>query len=150
MRTPQSLLDEDDPDIMNVPPHNHQVDFSEYMWMEEMEEFDRQVEEELQEQEMIEQCFEDLYEMERMASEILSTSPVENALITFESPPAQAGLRANGLVMARQQEQRSIQTVVEERRICTPMLAPITGRRVIVTSKLNPLAPEFHPRGGQC
>ena len=43
MRTPQSLLDEDDPDIMNVSPHDHHVDFSEYMWMEEMEEFDRQV-----------------------------------------------------------------------------------------------------------
>ena len=60
---------------------------------------------------MIEQCFEDLYEMEQMASEILSSSPVENALITFESSAAQAGLRANGLVMARQQEQRSIQIV---------------------------------------
>ena len=42
MRTPRPLLQDDDEDIMEMPPQ--EVDFSEYMWMmEEMEEFDQQV-----------------------------------------------------------------------------------------------------------
>lgn len=42
MRTPASLLNEDDPEVIPIV-QNQEVDFSEYMWMEEMEEFDRQV-----------------------------------------------------------------------------------------------------------
>ncbi|XP_005102244.1 polyadenylate-binding protein-interacting protein 2 [Aplysia californica] len=130
MRTPQSLLNEDDPNIVNMPSQD--VDFSEYMWMEEMDEFDRQVQEELQEQEMIEECFEDLYEMERLASEILSSSPVENDFITFDS--AHAGMRTNGMAHGWQDHSLS----------STP-----STEVTIVSSKLNPLAPEFYPRG-QC
>ncbi|CAG5127868.1 unnamed protein product [Candidula unifasciata] len=127
MRTPASLLNEDDPDIIPIV-QNQEVDFSEYMWMEEMEEFDRQVEEELQEQDLIEQCFEDLYEMEQIASEILSRSPVENAFITFDS--SHAGLRTVGMVRARQEH-----------------AVPLASQEeVIISSKLNPLAPEFFPR----
>jgi len=99
--------------------------------MEEMEEFDRQVEEELKEQELIEQCFEDLYEMEQIASEILSRSPVENAFITFDS--SHAGLRTVGMARGRQEHAASVASQEE----------------VIISSKLNPLAPEFFPRG-QC
>lgn len=42
MRTPASLLSDDEPAIIPIV-QNQEVDFSEYMWMEEMEEFDRQV-----------------------------------------------------------------------------------------------------------
>ena len=43
MRTPRSLLPDDDSEITPVV-NNQEVDFSEYMWMaEEMEEFDQQV-----------------------------------------------------------------------------------------------------------
>lgn len=135
MRTPPSLLNEDDDPniIMNMAPPD--VDFSEYEWMaEDLDEFDRQVEEELQEQEMIEQCFEDLYEMERLASEILSSSPVENALISFE-PSSVSGSRTNGMVHARQDPHSFSSVQVEE--------------PVRISSKLNPLAPEFKPKG-QC
>ncbi|BFY98115.1 hypothetical protein BsWGS_01155 [Bradybaena similaris] len=127
MRTPASLLNEDDPEIIPIV-QNQEVDFSEYMWMEEMEEFDRQVEEELQEQDLIEQCFEDLYEMEQIASEILSRLPVENAFITFDS--SHAGLRTVGMARARQEH-----------------AVPVANQeQVIISSKLNPLAPEFFPR----
>jgi hypothetical protein len=130
MRTPVSLLNDDEPEIIPII-QNQDVDFSEYMWMEQMDEFDRQVEEELQEQELIEQCFEDLYEMEQIASEILSSSPIENAFITFDS--SHAGMRTVGMAHARQEYAVSVPSQEE----------------VIVSSKLNPLAPEFVPRG-QC
>ncbi|XP_076439497.1 polyadenylate-binding protein-interacting protein 2-like [Babylonia areolata] len=67
MRTPPSLLDEEQVD--SQPPENPgpEVDFSEYMWMgEELEEFDRQVEEELWEQAFIEACFEDMLAEEEL------------------------------------------------------------------------------------
>ncbi|RUS79982.1 hypothetical protein EGW08_012247 [Elysia chlorotica] len=129
MRTPRSLVTDDDAEITPVP-NNQEVDFSEYMWMaEEMEEFDQQVEEELREQELIEQGFEDLYEMEEIVSEILSSSPIEHALITFDSE--QGSMRTNGMVYARQQSLSSV-AAIETR----------------TTSKLNPLAPEFIPK--QC
>ncbi|KAH9513233.1 Polyadenylate-binding protein-interacting protein 2 [Bulinus truncatus] len=130
MRTPPSLLDDEPTEIIPVV-QNQEVDFSEYMWMEQMEEFDRQVEEELLEQEMIEQCFEDLYEMEQIATEILSSSPMENAFITFDS--SHAGMRTNGMAHARHEH-----TYVY-----------MTPENIILSSKLNPLAPEFFPRG-QC
>ncbi|KAK3797670.1 hypothetical protein RRG08_054690 [Elysia crispata] len=129
MRTPRSLLTDDEAEITPVA-NNQEVDFSEYMWMaEEMEEFDQQVEEELREQELIEQGFEDLYEMEEIVSEILSSSPIEHALITFDSE--QGSMRTNGMVYARQESLSSV-AAIETR----------------TTSKLNPLAPEFIPK--QC
>lgn len=131
MRTPRSLLSEDDSE---VPPANTEVDFSEYMWMaEEMEEFDQQVEEELREQELIEQGFEDLYEMEEIVSEILSSSPVDHALITFDS--SQGSMRTNGMVYARQDSLFSV--------------GGVETLPTRTTSKLNPLAPEFIPKD-QC
>ncbi|NXA01389.1 PAI2B protein, partial [Nesospiza acunhae] len=38
--------------------------FAEYMWMENEEDFDRQVEEELQEQEFLDRCFQEMLEEE--------------------------------------------------------------------------------------
>lgn len=73
-----------------------------------------QVEEELREQELIEQCFEDLYEMEIIASEILSSSPLENAFITFDS--SHSGLRTVGMALARQEH--SVATASQEEVVC--------------------------------
>lgn len=75
------------------------IDKRNWMCFEHRQTLYFQVEEELLEQEMIEQCFEDLYEMEQIASEILSSSPVENAFITFDS--SHAGMRTNGMAHAR-------------------------------------------------
>ncbi|XP_039579654.1 polyadenylate-binding protein-interacting protein 2B isoform X2 [Passer montanus] len=43
--------------------HEHDP-FAEYMWMENEEDFDRQVEEELQEQEFLDRCFQEMLEEE--------------------------------------------------------------------------------------
>ncbi|GFN90765.1 polyadenylate-binding protein-interacting protein 2b [Plakobranchus ocellatus] len=127
MRTPHSLVYEDESEVLPAVT-NQEVDFSEYMWMvEELEEFDQQVEEEWREQELIEQGFEDLYEMEEIASEILSSSPVEHALVTFDS--SQGNMRTNGMVYARQE-----------------ILSSAAGVETRTSSKLNPLAPEFIPK----
>jgi len=140
MRTPRQLLPCDDDNSIEIPQQD--VDFSEYMWMmEEMEEFDRQVTEELQEQEMMEQGFQDLYDMEQMASDLLSSSPVQSALITFELPGAGEGVRCSGMVNARQDA--CSRTVAAT----TAALASSGGEQVATSSKLNPLAPEFKPRG---
>ncbi|XP_063988755.1 polyadenylate-binding protein-interacting protein 2 [Diachasmimorpha longicaudata] len=58
-----SYLDnvETEPDI----PGGENGDFSEYMWMENEEEFDKQVLEQLEEDEMMEQCLEAMLEEER-------------------------------------------------------------------------------------
>lgn len=65
------------------------------------------------EQDMIEQGFEDLFEMEQLASEILSTSPVENVYITFDS--TQAGIRTHGIAHARQEPCNNLSSADEVR-----------------------------------
>ncbi|XP_023653455.1 polyadenylate-binding protein-interacting protein 2 [Paramormyrops kingsleyae] len=44
--------------------HNEENPFAEYMWMENEEEFNRQIEEELWEEEFIERCFQEMLEEE--------------------------------------------------------------------------------------
>ncbi|KAL8602878.1 hypothetical protein ACOMHN_026838 [Nucella lapillus] len=67
MRTPPSLLEEEQADSQQPENPGPEVDFSEYVWMgEELEEFDRQVEEELWEQAFIEACFEDMLAEEEL------------------------------------------------------------------------------------
>ncbi|KAG5852237.1 hypothetical protein ANANG_G00060280 [Anguilla anguilla] len=44
--------------------HNDDNPFAEYMWMENEEEFNRQIEEELLEEEFIERCFQEMLEEE--------------------------------------------------------------------------------------
>ncbi|XP_030067388.1 polyadenylate-binding protein-interacting protein 2 isoform X1 [Microcaecilia unicolor] len=52
--------------IINGHGHIHEDDnpFAEYMWMENEEEFNRQIEEELWEEEFIERCFQEMLEEE--------------------------------------------------------------------------------------
>uniref|UniRef100_A0ABK0KX42 Poly(A) binding protein interacting protein 2 n=1 Tax=Rattus norvegicus TaxID=10116 RepID=A0ABK0KX42_RAT len=58
------------PSIINddviINGHSHEEDnpFAEYMWMENEEEFNRQIEEELWEEEFIERCFQEMLEEE--------------------------------------------------------------------------------------
>ncbi|XP_074396779.1 polyadenylate-binding protein-interacting protein 2B [Zonotrichia albicollis] len=45
-------------------PEQEKDPFAEYLWMEHEEDFDRQVEEELQEQEFLDRCFQEMLEEE--------------------------------------------------------------------------------------
>ncbi|XP_064603379.1 polyadenylate-binding protein-interacting protein 2-like [Liolophura sinensis] len=63
------VIHEEEPEPSQVrgrlPVNNDRVDFSDYEWMgEELEEFDRKVEEEFWEEEFIEACFEEMLEEE--------------------------------------------------------------------------------------
>ncbi|MBN3307949.1 polyadenylate-binding protein-interacting protein 2 [Amia ocellicauda] len=50
--------------IINGQSHDEDNPFAEYMWMENEEEFNRQIEEELWEEEFIERCFQEMLEEE--------------------------------------------------------------------------------------
>ncbi|KAL2077433.1 hypothetical protein ACEWY4_026937 [Coilia grayii] len=50
--------------ILNSQLNNEENPFAEYMWMENEEEFNRQIEEELWEEEFIERCFQEMLEEE--------------------------------------------------------------------------------------
>ncbi|KAK7110611.1 polyadenylate-binding protein-interacting protein 2-like [Littorina saxatilis] len=93
MRTPPSLLDDDHHDGQPPDPAAQDVDFSEYVWMgEELEEFDRQVEEELWEQAFIEACFEDMLAEEELHwyfSQLpFSHSHIAGSSFDISSPPS--------------------------------------------------------------
>ncbi|NXI53776.1 PAI2B protein, partial [Chloroceryle aenea] len=49
---------------VNGHEENENNPFAEYMWMENEEDFNRQVEEELQEQEFLDRCFQEMLEEE--------------------------------------------------------------------------------------
>ncbi|XP_060642399.2 polyadenylate-binding protein-interacting protein 2 [Anolis sagrei] len=60
--TSPNIINEDV--IMNGHSHEDDNPFAEYMWMENEEEFNRQIEEELWEEEFIERCFQEMLEEE--------------------------------------------------------------------------------------
>ncbi|XP_032635574.1 polyadenylate-binding protein-interacting protein 2 isoform X1 [Chelonoidis abingdonii] len=60
--TSPSIINEDV--IINGHSHEDDNPFAEYMWMENEEEFNRQIEEELWEEEFIERCFQEMLEEE--------------------------------------------------------------------------------------
>lgn len=120
MRTPPSLLEDESCDSQPPPPPPQEVDFSEYMWMaEELEEFDRQVEEELWEQAFIEACFEDMLAEEELHW-YFSQHPVQSL------PP----------------------TVPLSSWLPHPDISPLPfdcKEELLKSSRLNPEAPEFVP-----
>lgn len=117
MRTPPSLLDDERCEGQPPNPPPQEVDFSEYMWMaEELEEFDRQVEEELWEQAFIEACFEDM-----LAEEELHWY--------FSQHPAQSSSTV------------PVTPWLSE----APLSFDCKGEELLQSSRLNPEAPEFIP-----
>ncbi|KAK7474305.1 hypothetical protein BaRGS_00034440 [Batillaria attramentaria] len=120
MRTPPSLLEDERSEGQPPTPPPQEVDFSEYMWMaEELEEFDRQVEEELWEQAFIEACFEDMLAEEELHW-YFSQHPVAQSYSTISVtswvPPSDG-----------------------------PMSFDCKGEELLQSSRLNPEAPEFVP-----
>ncbi|CAI9541619.1 unnamed protein product [Staurois parvus] len=53
-----------DEQVVNGHDENENNPFAEYMWMENEEDFNRQVEEELQEQEFLDRCFQEMLDEE--------------------------------------------------------------------------------------
>lgn len=116
-----------DPSLSNVAPNmtiNEEVilsslsednPFAEYMWMENEEEFNRQVEEELWEEEFLERCFQEMLEEEQW-----------EWFIPSRDLPVQT--------ISQLQEQIS-QLVLEAD----------TDFEIVVNSSLNPNAKEFTP-----
>ncbi|XP_034038140.1 polyadenylate-binding protein-interacting protein 2-like [Thalassophryne amazonica] len=93
--------------------------FAEYMWMENEEEFNRQVEEELWEEEFIECCF----------LEMLEEEELREWFIPSRDHPAQ--------ILLQLQEQVSLLVLDSENHSDTADL--------VTTSSLNPNAKEFTP-----
>lgn len=117
MKGPAGLCEKIHPD--RSPVTERPVDFSEYMWMEEMEEFDRKVEEELLEQEFIEACFEQMLAEEAAQQE------------WYNMPQCQ-------------QDQPDLISQVQQLHLTTDQSQSIMP---VLSSTLNPNAPEFVPRG---
>ncbi|XP_041368305.1 polyadenylate-binding protein-interacting protein 2-like [Gigantopelta aegis] len=124
MRTPPGLIEEEARE--NVTP-NVEVDFSEYMWMaDELDEFDRQVEEELLEEAFIEACFEEMFAEEEAAHWLQQNAHGQNGQFLPQIPEV-CSLEDS----LRQLDIGNCGNVSEE---------------VVLNSKLNPEAPEFVPR----
>lgn len=64
-------------------------DFSEYMWMENEEEFDKQVLQQLEEEELMEECLEAMLEEERQHQRNLNSAAWSTATSTLENNGAE-------------------------------------------------------------
>lgn len=94
--------------------------FAEYMWMENEEEFNRQVEEELWEEEFIEHCFQEMLEEEEQWEWFIPSRDLPSATVT--------------------QLQEQISLLVLDTDIQAG-----SDRDLVMSSSLNPNAKEFTP-----
>ncbi|XP_014667808.1 PREDICTED: uncharacterized protein LOC106809290 [Priapulus caudatus] len=99
-------------DMAHFPhPHNSRSDdFSDFMWMEDMENFDRQVIDELWEQEFMEHCLDEMLQEEERGWQPPPPPPPPNTVANYmgfeqqmnrlnvadDAPPTSAPWRANG------------------------------------------------------
>uniref|UniRef100_A0A8I3WW02 Poly(A) binding protein interacting protein 2 n=1 Tax=Callithrix jacchus TaxID=9483 RepID=A0A8I3WW02_CALJA len=70
--------------IMNGHSHEDDNPFAEYMWMENEEEFNRQIEEELWEEEFIERCFQEMLEEEEEFIEPCTNTKNKNVFFVYD------------------------------------------------------------------
>ncbi|XP_041846792.1 polyadenylate-binding protein-interacting protein 2-like [Melanotaenia boesemani] len=124
-----------DPSISNVVPNmsvggevilssqfnSEENPFAEYMWMENEEEFNRQVEEELWEEEFIERCFQEMLEEEEQWEWFIPSRDLPSTTIS--------------------QLQEQISLLVLDADIH----ADVDDLDVVMNSSLNPNAKEFTP-----
>ncbi|XP_067656349.1 polyadenylate-binding protein-interacting protein 2-like isoform X1 [Haliotis asinina] len=125
MRTPPALIEEEDKEeVNNNTGGGNEVDFSEYLWMAdvELDDFDRQFEEELLEEAFIEACFEEMLAEEEAAQWCLFN---------------QNGSEVSGT---------DISTVEDAFKTLEIIDTSKPKEEVVINSKLNPEAPEFVPR----
>uniref|UniRef100_A0A672GIN9 Polyadenylate-binding protein-interacting protein 2 n=2 Tax=Salarias fasciatus TaxID=181472 RepID=A0A672GIN9_SALFA len=123
-----------DPSISNIAPKmtisnevilsnqfiSEEDPFAEYMWMENEEEFNRQVEEELWEEEFIERCFQEMLEEEEQWEWFIPSRDLPSAAVS--------------------QLQEQIGLLVLDADVHAD-----TDRDVVMNSNLNPNAKEFTP-----
>lgn len=88
MRRPPKLQDHVGFLIEEAPiPIPTEVDFTDYMWMaDELEEFDRQVEEEFWEELFLEACFEEMLEEEEAQWQFFHSIQISNSKLNPEAP----------------------------------------------------------------
>ncbi|CAN9514639.1 unnamed protein product [Ophioblennius macclurei] len=124
-----------DPSISNIAPKmtisnevilsnqfiSEEDPFAEYMWMENEEEFNRQVEEELWEEEFIEHCFQEMLEEEEQREWFIPSRDLPSAT-----------------AVTQLQEQISLLVLDADGHTDG-------DRDVVVNSSLNPNAKEFTP-----
>ncbi|KAJ8394051.1 hypothetical protein AAFF_G00053950 [Aldrovandia affinis] len=96
--------------------HNDDNPFAEYMWMENEEEFNRQIEEELLEEEFIERCFQEMLEEEEEFEWFIPARDLPQTINQLQD-------QLNGLVLGDG-------NILDD---------------VVVNSNLNPNAKEFVP-----
>ncbi|KAJ8254951.1 hypothetical protein GJAV_G00199240 [Gymnothorax javanicus] len=102
--------------IINGQFHNDDNPFAEYMWMENEEEFNRQIEEELLEEDFIERCFQEMLEEEEEYEWFIPARDLPQTINQLQD-------QLNGLVI-------SDGNITEN---------------LVVNSNLNPNAKEFVP-----
>ncbi|EDO31706.1 predicted protein [Nematostella vectensis] len=117
------------------PKNNEPNPFEDYMWMENMEDFDRQIEEQLIEEEFIRNCIEQLLEDEEeretmSATEIIAQQKFESMKIS--NPSSQVP----------QQQRRNVS--MKNNSSGYPRFDAYS-QRVLSNSKLNPNAKVFVP-----
>ncbi|XP_046371484.1 polyadenylate-binding protein-interacting protein 2-like isoform X1 [Haliotis cracherodii] len=125
MRTPPALIEEEDKEeVNNNTGGGNEVDFSEYLWMAdvELDDFDRQFEEELLEEAFIEACFEEMLAEEEAAQWCLFN---------------QNGSEGSGTDVSTVEDAFKTLEVIDTSK---------PKEEVVINSKLNPEAPEFVPR----
>ncbi|MGH0117915.1 UNVERIFIED_CONTAM: hypothetical protein FKN15_074382 [Acipenser sinensis] len=102
--------------IVNGQSHDEDNPFAEYMWMENEEEFNRQIEEELWEEEFIERCFQEMLEEEEQHEWFIPARDLPQTINQLQG-------QLNGLVIGD----------------CSVL------ESLVVHSNLNPNAKEFVP-----
>lgn len=125
----------------NTPPSSgggtasQEPDFSEYMWMaEELEEFDKKVEEELWEQMFLEDCISGLLEEEEVEEDEYWWVPPQ---VQHHPGPVVDGLN---------QQMSALNLNTWSPQLNQPVQSPTPSAAVVANSSLNPNAPEFVPR----
>ena len=123
--TSPSIINEDV--IINGHSHEDDNPFAEYMWMENEEEFNRQIEEELWEEEFIERCFQEMLEEEEEHEWFIPARDL---------PQTMDQIRGGGRSARRAGERRCLWRSAEADRIrWLPSPLPCTGLKT--TSNAN-------------
>ncbi|KAL5282793.1 PAIP2B family protein [Megaselia abdita] len=127
--------------FMDLTDIEYEPDFSEYLWMEDMEEFDKNEMQRLQDEEIMKECYEAMCEDEQVAR------LTEQLLLMSE-----AGIIASPYEIEADPEllksylMACITDLIKMDDMCQ-LLSKICVDEIDVTSsKLNPLAEEFVPR----
>lgn len=123
---PQSQVSNDNNNSINS---NNRDDFSEYLWMEDMESFDKEVLAELEEEEELEQVMEEMLAEEEARDTIYFTGP--NAQIPY---------------YMYDDDDEDLEMSPEHQFLSEHLYSLSICEDILASSKLNPNAEEFIPK----